>query len=80
MLEDKNFETIANLYWPTRAIRVCVGDTQTYIGRNCAGICHMKPEQIEWLNNHKFYWWSISYDTVELRYRKNKQYERIVWG
>lgn len=79
-----NFSKIVNEYFPENAIRVIVGDTETYIGVNCGGLNEMKPEQIEWLDSHNptSVKWGVKWGQWEkvIKYRKSVQYEKIVWG
>ena len=77
-----NFTNWVNEFFPTCAIKVIVGDVEIYMGRKCAGLKEMKPEAIEWLDNHKI----ISYaiipysNRVELKYRASKKFKEIIFG
>lgn len=73
------FSEIVNTYLPERAIRVRVGDTETYIGKHCRGLLDMKKEQIEWLDTHTPIRTNISYNEITLTYRKSDKYTNIVW-
>lgn len=74
------FSEIVNTYLPKHAIRVKVGDTETYIGKYCRGLCEMKKEQIEWLDTHTPIRTSMSWNEITLTYRKSEKYTNIVWG
>lgn len=67
-------------YFPARAIRVRVGDTESYMGRYCQGLKEMSTKQIQWLNNHKPIHIRYSYNELELVYRASPKYTEIVWG
>ncbi len=77
-----NFTSWVNEYFPSCAIRVIVGDVEIYMGRKCAGLKEMRPEAVEWLNNHKI----ISYgfipynNEVMLKYRASRKFKRIIFG
>lgn len=75
-----NFSAIVEKEFPKRAIRIVVGDTQTYLGINSDGLNHLKTEQLKWLNSHKIkhLWYSIK--EVEIVFQKSKKYNQIVWG
>lgn len=72
-------EIVANNF-PTRAIRIRVGDTEIYMGTKSRGLNEMSAAQIDWLNSHDYIhcWWS--FNEVEIVYRKNKAFEKLVWG
>lgn len=74
------FSDYVKEYFPKRPIRIRVGDTESYMGRNCKGLNEMSPAQIDWLNNHKPIHILYSYSEIELVYRSSKKYTRIVWG
>lgn len=77
-----NFTSWVNEFFPSYAIRVIVGDVEIYMGRKCAGLKEMRPEAVEWLNNHKIISYAfIPYNNeVMLKYRVNRKFESIILG
>jgi len=72
-------EIVANNF-PARAIRIRVGDTEIYMGTKSRGLDEMSASQIDWLNSHNcIHCWRSS-NEMEIVYRKNKAFEKLVWG
>ena len=76
------FTEIVNTYFPKKAIRVRVGNDETYLGVNCRGLECMTAEQIKWLDNHApiHRYEYFCKPEIEIVYKANKTYHKIVWG
>lgn len=74
------FSQIVAKEFPRRAIRIRVGDTESYMGIHSRGLNDMTPEQVQWLDNHNCIHCWYSYKEVEIVYRKSSKYDKIVWG
>ena len=76
----KKFSEIAKEKWPDYNIRITVGDTQTFLGTYCYGLEELSSKQVKWLDSHKPLRIRWGFREIEFIYRKNINYERIVWG
>lgn len=74
------FKEIVKKEWPQRPIRINAGSTQIYLGVNCKGLEQMKPEVIEWLDNHKLLHYWTSRKEIELVYKGSTKLNRLVFG
>jgi hypothetical protein len=74
------FSQIVAEEFPRRAIRVRVGNTESYMGIHSRGLNDMTPEQVHWLDSHNCIHCWYSYKEVEIIYRKSAKYDKIVWG
>lgn len=74
------FSEIANAYFPRFALRVRVGETETYIGKRCRGISEMCSSQRDWLDSHKPIHVYRQGDEIVIVFRGSKKYHEIVWG
>lgn len=76
----KKFTEIVNTEWPNRAIRIKVGDVETYMGVNCRGLDEMRSEVKDWLDSHQILHCWYSRKEVELIYKGSEKYFRLVFG
>ena len=76
------FTEIVKANFPQKAIRVRVGNDETYLGVNCKGLANMTEAQIRWLDNHApiHVYYHFGKAEVEIVYKANKTHHRIVWG